>query len=365
MLKKGEQTITQSLLLFLIITTLSACAPTVQILRESSIPTPPVWIKKLPRSSNTLYFVGIRTSAPTLEEGQNAALKDAMAKISNHLGSKIESSFEDYSTEIEQQLTQQIKSKTTATIHGAKVEDSYYEKTTRIEGKLRLEKYNVYVLVSFSKEAGLKEIERQQQEKRQKALTAYDYYLQGVESEEQGKYYEAQNFYQQALKILAGLDDVISLDKSQVQTSHELQLKLNTSLQKVKAELSKISINITINTSEQGQQAFLSGFTSTLAQHGFTITDQNPAIQITGEVFVKKSSLVSNYLGYNYVYYAQGNVSARRTSDRQEIAVYPFQAKGFHRSKEQAALNALSEAGLEAGNGLVEMILNKEESKIE
>jgi len=290
-----------------------------------------------------------------------------MAKISNHLGSKIESSFEDYSTEIEQQLTQQIKSKTAATIHGAKVEDSYYEKITRVEGKLRLEKYNVYVLVSFSKEAGLKEIERQQREKRQKVLTAYDYYLQGLGSEKQGKYYDAQRFYQQALEAMADVEDVVKLDNQEVKNSQQLQLKLTACLQNVKAKLSQVSIAIKVNGSKQAQQAFLSSFVSALGKNGFTITDKNPAIEITGEVFVKEPTPAkSRYLSRaNYVAYAQGSVSALRTSDQQEIAAYPFQAKGFHRSKEQAVLNAISEAGVEAGEGVVEMILNKEEGKME
>ncbi|GMQ79740.1 MAG: hypothetical protein BMS9Abin03_173 [Thermodesulfobacteriota bacterium] len=56
-------------------------------------------------------------------------------------------------------------------------------------------------------------------------------------------------------------------------------------------------------------------------------------------------------------------VSTQRTLDKQIVAEYPFKVKGSHRSKKQAALEALAEAGLEAGRELSKMILKKETMK--
>jgi hypothetical protein len=84
-----------------------------------------------------------------------------------------------------------------------------------------------------------------------------------------------------------------------------------------------------------------------------------PAIKITGNVFVSESSYTLN----NYFFYAEGSVSAKRTLDKQIIAGHFFKVKGSHRSKKQAALKALEEAGLEAGDELSKMILEKETMK--
>ena len=169
------------LLMFAVL--LVACSTPAIIKRESSASVRPGWIIQPPQSNELLYFTGIKSGTDTLEEGREAAVKDAMAKIAGFLGSKVQSLFEDYSTEIEQNLKQQISSKSSASIFGASVVDWYYEKVVRIDKKFRMEKYDVYVLVSFKKTEVEKELQRQQDEKITRVTTAYDLYSKGLETE--------------------------------------------------------------------------------------------------------------------------------------------------------------------------------------
>jgi hypothetical protein len=222
-----------------------------------------------------------------------------------------------------------------------------------------MEKYDVYVLISFSKAEAVKEIDRQQKEKREKVRVAHDFYLKGGDYEKDNRYYDARNFYLEAFNILTGIEDVIEVGGKDVKNSRDLLLMLKTHLQNVNSRLSQVMLSIKVKGPPKAYQAFTSSFISALNGGGFTVTDERPAINISGEVSVTESSYVMN----NFVYYAEGSVTAIRTLDQQKVAVLPFRVKGFHRSREQAAMNALAEAGIEAGNGLSKAILEKEKAE--
>jgi len=343
------------ILLIAIIIQMSCASPT-QIIRETSSSGKPKWIETPPRENETLYFVGIKTSAETLEEGRNAALKDAMSKISDFMGCKIESLFKDYISEIEQKQMQQIKSTSSSTVKFAQVVDSYYEKMARIEKNFKIEKYDVYVLVKFSKAEVQAEINRQQRVKDERIRNAFEYYLNGLEKEQQHKYYDARMYFQQALTLVEGVEDILIIDKNGIKNSEELHMRLQDHLKEINLYLSRVKLSIHIVGSDQANQAFNSSFVSELNKHGLTVTDKLSAMNITGNVNATESS----YLMGNYCFYAEGSVSAQKTSNNQIVATYAFKVKGFHRLKEQATLNAFAEAGIEAGNALSEMILKKE-----
>jgi uncharacterized caspase-like protein len=141
-----------------------------------------------------------------------------------------------------------------------------------------------------------------------------------------------------------------------IRNSGELLVRLNDQLQSVIVKLSKVTLSIKINGSQKESQAFLDALSSTLIDNGFTVTDRDPAIKIIGEISLRKSGLLMK----NFVYYAEGNITALRTLDRQKIAVYPLSVKGIHPSETQAVLEALSGAGIEAGNELAKLILDNE-----
>lgn len=347
-----------SFFLFVCTVLQTACAPPAQILRESSATTKPGWIIQPPQSNELLYFTGIKSGTDTLEEGREAAVKDAMAKIAGFLGSKVQSLFEDYSTEIEQNLKQQISSKSSASIFGASVVDWYYEKVVRIDKKFRMEKYDVYVLVSFKKSEVEKELQRQQDEKITRVTTAYDLYSKGLEAEKHKAYQDSHRSYSQALNILNGIDDIVAVTLPNIKNNEELIHIVKARLQEVISKMHRVTLSLKVSGPEKSPQVFQSSLTSALNEKGYTVTQEDPAIEISGEVSVVESSVVMN----NYAYYAEGSISARRTSDGQVITVVPVKAKGFHRLKEQAALNSLSEAGIESGKILANSLLEKEDT---
>lgn len=334
----------------------TGCSTPAQIIKESSTPVRPGWLIQPPQKENLYYFVGIKTGTESLEDGRNGAINDAMGKISNLMGSKIKSVFEEKSNEIEQKLQQQITSKSSATISGASIIDWYHEKMTRIDKNFRMEKYDVYVLMSFPKSEVEKETSRQKKEKEDRVKTAYDLYLKGLKLEKQNTLTDAQKIYKQAVEILSELDDLVNLDKGEVKNSEELNNLLKTRFQAVISKRRRMILSIKFEGPEKSRQIFQSSLASALSENGFTVTQEEPAIEIIGELSVMESSFVMN----NFVFYAEGNISARQTFDGQIVAVIPLKVKGFHQTREQAALNALAEAGIEAGKNLAKTLLEKE-----
>lgn len=332
---------------------LLACSAPTTLVRESSAPVKPAWIEKPPQGGETLYFVGIRSYADTLEDGQTAAINDAMSKISGFLGIRIESMISDEVTEVTQDFRQQIKSKTKSNIKGASIVDSYYEKVTRIDGDYKIEKYDVFVLVSFSKQEAEREVRRQQTEKENKIRLAYEYYQKGIVNEKAEKYYQAREYFSQALSAANEVDDSIAVDGGDIQNSEDLKHGIQLHLADVSSQLLKVTITLKTNGSQS--QIFESNFSAQLSKSGFIVTGQRAAYKITGNVSLSDGGYVLN----NHVSYAEGRVTARRTSDGQVVAVYPFRVKGFHRTKEQSAIDALKEAGTDAGSNLSALLLEK------
>lgn len=291
-----------------------------------------------------------------MESGREAALKDAFSKVAGFLGSNVQSVFTEHSTELEQRISQQISSKSNASIRGAEAVDWYYEKVTRVDEKFRMEKYDVYVLMSFQKGEVDQELQRQQKEKSEKIATAYTLYNRGKDAEKRKTYIDAGRFFREALMILEALDEIVVMENSEIKNSAELTQLVKTQLHVVISSARQLAVSIHVKGLEEKGQAFQSSLVSSLSEQGFTVTRNNPAIDIRGEVSVSESSVVMN----NRVFYAEGNVSAKRVSDGQVIAVVPVKAKGFHRNPDPAALNALTEGGLEAGKELANMLLEKE-----
>lgn len=346
-----------SLLLFVLLQ--FSCSTPAQIIREGSSTVKPGWITHPPQQEDSLYFVGISTGAETLEQGQEAATKNAVAKIAGFLSTRVQSTFEEQTTEIEQNLKQQITAKSTASVLGAHLVDSYHEKLVRIDKKFRLEKYDVYVLINFPKGQIEKELARQQDEKTQKVKTAYAFYLKGKDKEKERSYADAKGFYKQALDTQNDLEDVVVLDQGGIKNSNELSLLVKAGLQNTVSQMRRLALSVNVDGLEKADQAFRSNFAASLERHGFNMAQEDPTIEILGEVSVSKSGFVMN----NFVYYAEGSLSAVRKSDRKVIATIPFKTKGFHQSKEQAALNAISEAGTEAGENVAKILLEKEKEE--
>jgi hypothetical protein len=345
--------------LFLTVLLPLGCSAPAKIIRETSTPMRPKWIDAVPQQPDALYFVGIRSGAETLEQGLDSAVKNASARIAGFLKSKIKSDFEEHSTEVEQSLRQQISSKSQASVSGAKVADWYYEKIKRVDNKFSIERYDVYVLISYPRAEVEKENARQEKERIEAAQSAYELYVRGRDQEKRRLLAGAKRSYRQALEALKTVDEVVHFEGRYSRDSTDLQNLLNARLDEVAGQMRKVLLSVRVSGPKDANRTFRSSLAASLAQHGFTVTEKEPAFELSGDVSVKESSFVMN----NYVYYAAGSVSARRVNDRQVVAVAPFKVKGFHRIQEQSALDALQEAGKEAGQTLAKMILEKENAQ--
>jgi len=343
------------IVLFLIVI-LFNCGTPPQIIYEASSPERPGWIDQPPKGDEILYFVGICTGARSLEEGRETAAKDALKQIAHYIRSDIKSEFYEYLSTIEQKIMINIKNKSSATVQGATVVDSYYRKMTRIERNFILDKYNCYVLISFSKDQAIREIERQKKERKETVERAYQYYMEGITLETQRQYYQSYKFYQLAQDALKSVNEVVLIEKGEIQNSEQLLLLIQNRLQDLIKKIHSVSIKINSESSEKGIVRFKSSFRSTLTKEGFVVST-DPFFLIDGIVYLIPSGVVMN----NFVYYAEGSVSAKRKDTNMVITTFPFKVKSFHRSMEKSVLNAFHMAGEEAGKGIVQMILEYEE----
>lgn len=104
----------------------------------------PKWVVKVPEDKEYLYFVGIKTSAPALEDGKRSAIKQAVTELVEHFEVRSKTRYYEKKTELETKLFDEIDSKSRdVTVRGALLKDWYFDRT---EGG-----FDVYVLVQYPK----------------------------------------------------------------------------------------------------------------------------------------------------------------------------------------------------------------------
>ncbi len=326
-----------------------SCSAPVVITRESSEKTRPGWIDHPPSAQNTLYFVGIGAQADTLPEGRTAAYKDAVRQIADYLGVKVDSTFEDYATELEQNVKAHVSTKSSAVLYKVEPVKTYYEKLVRTEGNFRSEKYTVYCLVRFSREEASKEMALESAQRKEEAGRAYAYYLKGLGYEKKGDYYEARKSYKAAVDILAGIDDDVQIEASP-EASKALLADCRAKEARITAELSKIAFRIYSQDNGNALGVFLSNLKAAVSDSGFSIASGSglPGYIADGRIRIFPGS----YTMGNYFYYAETELSIIRYHDRKTVRVIAFKAKGYGLDRQQAELDASKEAGVRAGRRL-------------
>ena len=124
----------------------------------------PGWITKPPPPNEKyVYFVGINTSAESIESGKSGAVEDIAKQIVEYIGMKISTKIILQKTELITLLADESRSYSKADIRGAVIEEMYYEKDKKEK------RYEVYVLTRYLK----KEIEKEK-ERIKKILQEYD-----------------------------------------------------------------------------------------------------------------------------------------------------------------------------------------------
>ncbi len=332
------------------------CGHQAQLLKEASAPTPPAWVKGPPADSRELrYFVGMRTGASTREEGIDSAVKDASGQIAGFLKSRVRTEFEETTTQVEQNLKQQISARSAVVVRGAKVVDWYHVKTSRIDREFRTERYDVYVLVAYPKEEMGREMERQADERRAVAGNALGWYRKGEREEEGKRYSDARESYLKAISELNSLDEAMPVEGGFVDSAGLLRAAREKSDEMTRRSR-RLAVRCRVRGDDDSYKKFVSGFSAALISGKIEVNDDDPAYEITGEVAVTEGG---NIMG-NYLAYVTGTLEMRRTVDGRIVTVIPLQLKGFHRNRDIAASNALHEVGGQAGEAALKAIMASE-----
>lgn len=331
---------------------LQAACSSIQITHEASALAKPSWANALPQKTGMLYFVGIASNAETLEQGREAAMKDALAKVSSLMAIKVQSHSDDLLTDTEQHIRRQIISRSSATVRGAYETDAYHEKTVRVEKNIRMEKFDVYVLVGIPAIKVEAEIEQQRRDNMRKVADANDLYRQGQRQMERRYYAEAKQLFARALKTLDGIEDIVALPDG-VKDNRQLVMLLKAEMQKATARLKSVSLAV------HASGAFYPDLAAKLNAEGYTITSVSPAFEVSGEVSLKEGGSVWG----GWVCYAEGHLTAIRSSDGHVIATISVSGKGLHQNHAQAIADALADASEKAGNELVSNLSNTDYEK--
>ena len=335
---------------------LAACTtPPATVQKETSAPTKPAWITQVPKQGDQLYFLGVKTCAESFDEAQEAAVRHALSEVAAYLGTTVQSMITEKSTDVSEEFRHDLSAKATAQVLGAKVVDTYYEKMTRNDGKLQLQRFDLYVLVSYPRAAVAAERERQGQEALDRVKAAHGLYVQGQAKEKAQDYQGAADLYQRALVDLARVDQVVAMKEPGFETSAQLKVELETRRAAAAARLKRVKVVCAEGARPDEQKAFAAALGAVLATGGYTITEEAPALTLACELRVQKSSVVMD----KQVYAAGGSVSVRRVADGQVIATVPFIEKGFHVTPERAAYEAASTAGNSAGKAVAKALGGK------
>ena len=161
----------------------------------------PKWITEIPSDNRYIYTVGIKTNAPTIEDGRRSAANQAIAELVAHFGIKSNAQFNEKKTEIETKVSDEFASKTgDINIKGTYIKDWYYEKTEN-------GRYNVFVLLQYPKEELEKEKGRISRESAEKMFLIDKALKKGMDAEKAGRINEAFELYLSVLNLTAEDDD--------------------------------------------------------------------------------------------------------------------------------------------------------------
>jgi hypothetical protein len=309
----------------------------------------PDWVLQPPKDSGSLYFVGSASGAKTSQEGQEMALKDALGKIANYLGTRIQTSSQQIVNEIEQRLEVQISTKSDAQIKEADVVQWSVNERDSL--------FDIYTLVRISKSRIREELVRQERDNLAKIEASYGVYSRALDAINLKDFKSASTLLKQAIEMLEPIQGIASSSLGEFTNSRELFVHLKEKLRIVSLARRKISIVLNLPETEGIAEAFMSKLYSILGQKGFTVDESQPTYLISGKVVSRESGFVIG----NYVYAAEGSLMVVYVNDGSVAGVIPVTARALGNTKNMSALNTFSSAGKKAGDDLTDFLLSFEE----
>ena len=308
----------------------------------------PDWVLQPPQDSMNLYFVGIASGTKTLQEGHETALKDALGKIANYLGTRVKSSYQQIVNEIEQRLEVQISADSDAQIKEANLLEWSVKENNSL--------FDVYALVKISKARLKEELARQEKENTSKAEVSYGIYLRGLDEIYSKDYKEASSLFKQAVEILEPIQNVTSPSLGDFRNSRELYVRIKEKLRNVSLAQKKLSFELSFPESESLKEAFMSRFASALSREGFVVDEAEPTFKVGGKIVSRESGFVIE----NFVYYAEGSLTIKIVSNGRVAGVIPITAKALGKTRQISAMNAFNFAGSKAGDDLTNLLISLE-----
>ena len=377
------------MLLFIVI----GCGVSVKVITNTSRPEQPSWLDKLPVASDSLYFVGIKTKASTLEQGQTEAMQDALSKVSTYLDATVNFDMKIERKNEEKITTGFIKLRSGTKVIEASMADTYYIKTTYI-GNRTIEEFNVYVLIKLPKDIIPKIRAANKEEKEKKADAAYELFQKAKDSEDKRMYKNALELYNQASNLLPDINEVINIKRGNDITNNiELNQTILYHVQNINQAMKRTFVIVNEkNMSVETEHSILAeNLSEALTKNGYFLAffptqsvyrptelankilsgDRetiNLIVRETGAMYIVVGRVNTNYSSYvmgQYCYYAIGEIKMIQAfGDNHIIENIPFKNSGFHQEREQAGLNALTNSGKEIGETIVkklnEMVRYKE-----
>ncbi len=109
----------------------------------------PEWVTRRPDLPGHFVTVGIATGMSSLEEGQRAAVGEAVSEVVTYLGVRAEILYQQTRTELTTHLTEQITARAAARVASGRTVEMYYEVRGRFADGHVVPVHDVYVLVSI------------------------------------------------------------------------------------------------------------------------------------------------------------------------------------------------------------------------
>jgi len=233
-------------------------------LHGSSSPQKPGWITHpIPEDKQNYYFIGKKIKSKNLQNGEADAITDGIQQIMNSLGIKMGPEYNRMRTETTAKLFSQFTKRGSGETEGIRLKASYYEKWHRMKGEV----YDVYVLFEYSKSKHKSMVEKITKKNKKNAENGYNLYLKGRENEQYGKIEQGLDYYEQSLKCLENLTDVVKIPNPKINNTSILKRILKSKidlLDKKGLALSDVAKNLVENLAKRvpgNTKVFLSDFT--------------------------------------------------------------------------------------------------------
>jgi hypothetical protein len=343
---------------------LAACAAEApSVVKTASRPKPPPWIVKAPTAPDAAYFSGSRENAASLEEGTTAATEAARAHAAEFLGVNVSAEHLDVqSTEIASDRVQDtVRSRTTALIRSAKVDDVYYEKYSRTVGATSIDAYDVWVLVKLPMAELATERERQKQEEKAAAQTALTGLREAQAEEKAGHALAALARYRDAAAQAKRLSAAVETGDAQLRTGSQLRKAAEDAAARTQANVRRAAVVAPDWVAGALAEALsASGFSSrTFAEEREAVVEAR-AQGVPWVIVVKATTSAGGQVFTQVAATASLDVRALDTRSGDVVASAQKQAKAVGRTPAAAQQAAANQAALEAGKDLASALVARE-----